>query len=73
MTVRPFDLAIGGADVDDTAKLALRVGPLAGALREAPKAREQVAAAVKVRLASHLTEAGVRMAAAVWIVTSAKP
>ncbi len=71
--IRPYDLAIGGAAIDDTLRLALRVGPLASALREAPERRDAVAAAVKARLALRLTADGVRMPAAVWIVTALRP
>jgi hypothetical protein len=34
--ISPFDAVIGGADIEQTLKLALRLGPLGRALREQP-------------------------------------
>jgi len=62
----------GGGSLDDAVDFLLdAVGPASAALREAgPAARPKVAAAVREALAPHATDAGVRMAAAAWIVTA---
>ena len=68
VTMNPFDAAIGGADVEQTLKLALRVGPLGAALREHPELVDNVADAVRDVLSKYVTPNGVLMPAAVWIV-----
>jgi SAM-dependent methyltransferase len=68
VTISPFDTQIGGGDLDQTLKLALRIGPLGRALREHPAFVSQVSEAVRDLLSKHLTSNGVQMAAAVWIV-----
>jgi SAM-dependent methyltransferase len=68
VTISPFDSRIGGGDLDQTLKLALRIGPLGRALREHPEFVSEVSEAVRDLLSKHLTSNGVRMAAAVWIV-----
>jgi SAM-dependent methyltransferase len=68
ITIKPFDADIGGADLDQTLKLALRIGPLGRALREHPKFAGNVTDAVRDVLSKYLTSNGVRMPAAVWIV-----
>jgi SAM-dependent methyltransferase len=68
VTISPFDTQIGGGDLDQTLKLALRIGPLGRALREHPEFVSEVSEAVRDLLSKHLTSNGVRMAAAVWIV-----
>jgi SAM-dependent methyltransferase len=67
-TIDPFDADISGGDLDQTLKLALRIGPLGRALREHPEFVGEVTDAVRDVLLKHLTSNGVRMAAAVWIV-----
>jgi SAM-dependent methyltransferase len=68
VTINPFGADIGGGDLDQTLKLALRIGPLGRALREHPGSTGEVSDAVRDVLSKHLTSNGVRMAAAVWIV-----
>jgi len=66
--IEPFDTRIGGSSVEQTLTLAFRVGPLGAALREHPELAEQVAEAVRARLAPYDTPGGVLMPAATWIV-----
>jgi SAM-dependent methyltransferase len=68
VTISSFDADIGGGDLEQTLKLALRIGPLGRALREHPAFAGEVSDAVREVLSKHLTSNGVRMAAAVWIV-----
>jgi hypothetical protein len=63
-----FDTLIGGADLEQTLKLALKFGPLGRALREQPESTDAVAAAVRGVLARYATSDGVLIPAAVWIV-----
>jgi len=66
--IRPFDAVIGGGTLEEATALALRVGPLGGAMREHPHLAAPVAKAVRAALAPHETPRGVLMPAAVWIV-----
>jgi len=68
VTINPFDARIGGAEVEQTLKLALRVGPIGAALREHPELADNVADAVRNIMSKYLTPNGVLMPAAVWIV-----
>jgi SAM-dependent methyltransferase len=69
----PLDLAIGGSDLDATAAMFTRVGPLGSALRlcaadDALKARAE--AAVREALVAYETPQGVFIDSASWIVTA---
>ena len=66
----PFDSLVGGADVEQTLKLALRVGPLGAALREHPELEPLVTGPVREALRDYLTAAGVRMPCATWIISA---
>jgi SAM-dependent methyltransferase len=66
--IDPFDTRIGGADIDETLRLAFLVGPLGSALREYPQLQSTVADAVREVLTQYVTPRGVLMPAAVWIV-----
>jgi SAM-dependent methyltransferase len=68
VTISPFDAPIGGADVEQTLRLALKIGPLGRALREHPELADSVADAVRNMLQKYVTPDGVLMPAAVWIV-----
>ena len=68
VSIKPFDADIGGADVEQTLNLALRVGPLGAALREHPELTDNVSDAVRDVLSKYVTPNGVVMPAAVWIV-----
>ena len=68
MSINPFDAEIGGADVEQTLNLALRVGPLGAALREHPELAGDVEDAVRDELSKYVTPNGVQMPAAVWII-----
>ncbi|GAB0114839.1 class I SAM-dependent methyltransferase [Acidisoma sp. C75] len=66
--IAPHDTAIGSGSLDETLLLSTRIGPLARALRDHPSYREQVLGVVRAALAPYVTEAGVLMPAAVWLV-----
>ena len=71
--IDPFDARIGGGDLEQSLKLALRVGPLGRALREHPELSGKVTGAVRDVLSKYLTSGGVLMPAAVWIVRAQNP
>ncbi len=71
--IDPFDARIGSGDLEQSLKLALRVGPLGRALREHPELSGKVTGAVRDVLSRHLTPDGVLMPAAVWIVRAQNP
>jgi hypothetical protein len=58
VTINPFDANIGGEDLDQTLKLALRIGPLGRALREHPEFVGNVTDAVRDVLSKYLTSNG---------------
>jgi SAM-dependent methyltransferase len=70
--ITPFDTRIGSGGLDETMALTLRVGPLGAALRENPALAPAVTDVVRPALAAYLTEQGVMLPAAVWIVSAAK-
>jgi hypothetical protein len=70
--VSPFDAMIGAGDLDQSLRLAFKVGPLGAALRENPHLKDDVSRAVSAVLTRHLTTAGVRMRSAVWIFLARK-
>ncbi len=70
VTINPFDTLIGSEDLEQALKLALRVGPLGKALREHPAIKDDVAVAVRDGLSKYVTPRGVKMPAAVWIVSA---
>jgi SAM-dependent methyltransferase len=69
------DLIIGGGNgLDATADFMLQMGPTAQAMREAdPALRDAVFASVRQSLEPYLTERGVCMGSASWIVTARRP
>ena len=70
VAITPFDTRIGSGDIDETMARALRVGPLGAALREDPDLAPAVTGVVREALGAYVTEAGVTMPAAVWIVSA---
>jgi len=53
--------------------LSLRVGPLGAQLRDSPDKRDVVIQAVRAALAPHDGPDGVKLGAAVWVVTARAP
>ena len=72
VSITPFDAQVGSGDLEQTLQLTFRVGPLGAALREHPECKDQVSIAVRAVLEKHVTEQGVVMPAAVWIVSARK-
>ena len=74
IAIAPYDTHLTiGADLDAAVRTALRVGPLGMALREQPERTGDVVAAVRGALEPYATAEGVKVPAAVWIVTAAAP
>jgi SAM-dependent methyltransferase len=71
--VAPHDEPIGAGGVEESVALALRVGPLGAALREAPHLAGAVTAAVRTFFEGHDGPDGVRLPSATWIVTARRP
>ena len=72
LDLTPHDEAIGGNDIADTVTMALMIGPLGAALRENPHLKDEVKLAVEAVVTPYLTERGVLMPSATWIVTATK-
>lgn len=71
VAVEPFDTPLStGGDLDAAVTMALKVGPLGRALADNPGNTAKVVEAVRAALARYVTPEGVRMPAAVWIVTA---
>ncbi len=66
----PHDAMIGSGDLETTLAMSLKVGPLGGLLRENPDKRDVVIDAVRTALAAHDGPDGVKLGAAVWIVSA---
>jgi SAM-dependent methyltransferase len=61
----------GGADLDETAKRIINLGPLARSMVDsAPEVRALVADEVRAAIAGYATADGVRMPGAIWLVTA---
>jgi SAM-dependent methyltransferase len=71
--IRAHDEKVGGGDLDAAVGLALKVGPLGAALRDAPDKREAVIASVRAALAAHDGPEGVKLDSGTWIVTARAP
>ncbi|GAB0116046.1 class I SAM-dependent methyltransferase [Acidisoma sp. 7E03] len=72
VAVSPFDTEIGAGDLDQTLALSLEVGPLSRALREHPGYREAAVGVVRQALAAYVTQAGLKLPAAIWVVTATR-
>ena len=68
--IAPQNIFIGSPSVDEALEVALKVGPLGRLLREQPDQTTVVVQAIRAALAHHLTDHGVRLASATWIVTA---
>jgi SAM-dependent methyltransferase len=71
--IAPHDEAVGSGDLDAAVTLSLRLGPLGRVLVDQPALREVVAPAVRGALAAHAGPDGVKLDAAIWIVTARAP
>jgi SAM-dependent methyltransferase len=71
--IAPLDADVGGNPLEDSLKLALRVGPLGALLRENPEAAPLVIDDIRAALAERVRDGAVWMPGAVWIVTARKP
>ena len=72
VTAEPLDMLLGGADLEATLTLNLRMGPLGAALRESPEVLPLVVGPVREALRHHLTDQGVRIGGAWWVMTARK-
>jgi len=73
VNITPHDEAIGGGTVDQAVNTALRIGPLGAILRERPELSVAVEEAVREVMTRHLTDRGVFLPSASWIVTAHNP
>ena len=68
--IMPSDEMVGSGDLDAMIQVCARVGELGRILRETPRLRASVLAAVRRTLAAHDGPGGVKLKAATWIVTA---
>jgi len=68
--IRPHDQKVGGLPFEKALAQALRIGPLAGLLREQPEVADAARQRVAGALRRHETPDGVWLDAAVWVVSA---
>ena len=73
IAVTPQDMPAGGNSLEDSVRLALRVGPLGRQLREAPAAQDAAIAAIREAFAEHLNDGRLSLPSATWMVTARNP
>jgi hypothetical protein len=73
IAIEAFDTPIGGNSLEESLKVAQRVGPLGALLREHPEAAAKVLDDLRAALAEHVRDGAVWMGGAVWIVTARRP
>jgi SAM-dependent methyltransferase len=70
VAIEPLDTPVGTTDLEGAVVLALKIGPLGAALRETPSLTDTVTPGVREALKRFQTPDGIRIPAAVWIVTA---
>ena len=73
IAITPYDEKTGSGDVEASLEVALRVGVLGRIVRENPDYKDIVTEPVRTALQAHDTPDGVKLSAAVWIVTAKAP
>lgn len=73
IAITPYDEKTGSGDVESSLEVALRVGVLGRIVRENPDYKDIVTEPVRAALQAHDTPDGVKLSAAVWIVTAKAP
>ena len=73
IAIEPRDAAIGGSSLDLTVDTMLSMGPIGALLREMPEKRDAVGDSLRKVIAPFAGPQGVRMGAAVWLVSAAAP
>ncbi len=73
IAITPYDEKTGSGDVEASLEVALRVGVLGRIVRENPDYKDIVTEPVRAALQAHDTSDGVKLSAAVWIVTAKAP
>ena len=68
ISIEPLDAKVAWGDVDTSVRMALRLGPVAGLVREHPDLKDAMADAIRVALAPHAGPQGVQLDSASWIV-----
>lgn len=70
ISIQPQDMPAGGNSLEDSIRLALRVGPLGRILRDHPQALGPVVEAIRRAFSEHLTDGRLYLPSATWIVTA---
>jgi SAM-dependent methyltransferase len=68
LSIEPLDAKVAWGDLELSVRVALRLGPVAGLIRENPDLADRMAEAVRTALAAHVGAEGVRLDSASWIV-----
>lgn len=73
IAIDPLDMPLGGFGLEDSLKMALRIGPLAALLREHPDAAPKAVEDIRATLAARAVDGRIWLDGAVWIVTARNP
>jgi hypothetical protein len=68
ISIEPLDAQVAWGDLDTATRLAMRLGPVGGMVRENPQLAETMAGAIRVALEAYAGDNGVRLDSASWIV-----
>jgi len=68
ISIEPLDAQVAWGDLDTATRLAMRLGPVGGMVRENPQLAGAMAGAIRVALEAHAGAHGVRLDSASWIV-----
>ena len=70
IVIEPHDQLISLGDLESTLFAAVRLGPLAAAMRDNPGRQEAITAAVRAEMARHDSPQGVQLESSTWMVTA---
>lgn len=70
ISIEPHEQLISLGDLDATMVAAVRLGPLAAAMRDNPTMQDDITAAVRAEMARHDSPEGVRLGSSTWMVTA---
>jgi hypothetical protein len=68
ISIEPLDAQVAWGDLDTATRLAMRLGPVGGMVRENPQLAEAMTIAIRTALEAHTGPEGVRLDSASWIV-----
>jgi hypothetical protein len=68
IAIEPHDARVAWGDLDTSVRMGMRLGPVAGLVREHPHLKDAMADAIREALIPFAGEGGVQLDSATWIV-----